>query len=71
MLWPLRTNVNRATGDTPFHLVYREDTVLPPEMFHESARAAQFDEADEDEARKLDSNILEEKHNKALANMQK
>jgi hypothetical protein len=40
-------------------------------MFHESARAAQFDEADEDEARKLDSNILEEKHNKALANMQK
>jgi hypothetical protein len=52
-------------------LVYRADTVLPPEMLLESAQMAQFDEADQDEARELDSNILEEKHNKAPANMQK
>jgi hypothetical protein len=31
----------------------------------------QFSEVDQDEARELDSNLLEEKHNKALANVQK
>jgi hypothetical protein len=37
VLWPLRTNINRATRDTPFHLVYRADAVLPPEIFLELA----------------------------------
>jgi hypothetical protein len=32
---------------------------------------AQFNEEDRAEARELNSNLLEEKHNKALANMQK
>jgi hypothetical protein len=31
----------------------------------------QFSEVDQDEARELDSNLLEEKHNKALANVQR
>jgi hypothetical protein len=67
----LRTNVNRAIRDTPFHLVYGADVVLPPEIFLESARVAQFNEADQDEARERDANLLEEKCNKALANMEK
>jgi hypothetical protein len=50
-------------------LVYGADTVLPREIFLKSARVAQFNEADQDEARELDSNLLEEKHNKALANV--
>jgi hypothetical protein len=54
-----------------FHLVYGVDAVLPPEIFLESVRVAQFNEEDQDEARELDSNLLEEKHNKALANVQK
>jgi predicted RNA methylase len=41
------------------------------EIFLESARVAQFSKADQDEARKLDTNLLEEKSNKALANIQK
>jgi hypothetical protein len=57
--------------DTPFHLVYGADAVLPLEIFLESARVAQFNEADQDEARELDSNLLEEKCNKALAKVQK
>jgi hypothetical protein len=57
--------------DTPFHLVYWADAVLPPEIFLESARVAQFNEADQDEERELDSNLLEEKRNKELANMKK
>jgi hypothetical protein len=64
ILWALRTNINRATTDTPFHLVYKGDAVLPPEIFIESSRVAQFKEEDQNEARELDSNILEEKCNK-------
>jgi hypothetical protein len=65
----LRTNVNQATRDTLFHLVYGADAVLSPKIFLESARVAQFNKADQDEARELDSNLLEEKRNKALTNI--
>jgi transposase InsO family protein len=68
-LWALHTNVNQATRDTPFHLVYRVNAVLPSEIFFESARIAQLNKADQDEARELDSNLIEEKRNKALANV--
>jgi hypothetical protein len=71
VLWALWTNINRATRDTPFHLVYEADVVLPPEIFLESARVVQFSEQNQVEARELDSNLLEEKHNKALANVRK
>jgi hypothetical protein len=35
--------VNRATRDTTFNLVYGVDTVLPPEIYLQSARVAHFD----------------------------
>jgi hypothetical protein len=50
MLWALHTNVNRATRDTLFHLVYGVDAVLPLEIFLESARVAHFSEIDQVEA---------------------
>jgi hypothetical protein len=71
VLWALRTNVNRATRDTPFYLVYGVDAVLPPENFLESSRVAHFNEEDQAEARELDSNLSEEKCNTSLANMRK
>jgi hypothetical protein len=40
VLWALRTNVNQATRDTPFQLVYGADAVLPPELYLVSARVA-------------------------------
>jgi hypothetical protein len=67
----LYTNINRATRHTLFHLVYRADAVLPPKIYLESAQEAQFIEADQDEARELDANLLEEKRNMALANVKK
>jgi hypothetical protein len=67
----LYTNINRATRHTSFHLVYRADAVLPPKIYLESAQEAQFIEADQDEARELDANLLEEKRNMALANVKK
>jgi hypothetical protein len=43
VLWALQINVNRATRDIPFNLVYGADTILPPEIYLESARVAHFD----------------------------
>jgi hypothetical protein len=46
ILWALWTNVNRATRDTPFNLVYGAEAVLPPEIYLESARMAHFNAKD-------------------------
>jgi hypothetical protein len=50
VLWPIWTNVNRATSDTPFNLVYRADDVLPPKIYLQSARVAHFDSEHQVEA---------------------
>jgi predicted RNA methylase len=52
-------------------LVYRADAILPPEIYLEPAQVVQFNEADQVEARELDADLLVEKQNKALANVQK
>jgi transposase InsO family protein len=71
MLWALHTNINRATKDTPFNLVYGADAVPPPKIYRELARVAHFIAESQAEARELDSNLLEEKRNTLLANVQK
>jgi hypothetical protein len=63
VLWALRTNVNRATRDTPFNLIYGAEAVLPPKICLESARVAHFNAEDQAEARELDSDLLEERRN--------
>jgi hypothetical protein len=67
ILWAIRTNINRATRDTP----YGADVVLLPEIYIESTRVAHFNAEDQADARELDSNLLEERHNTTLANVQK
>jgi hypothetical protein len=71
MLWALCTNINRATRDTPFNLVYGADAVLPPKIYLESTRVTHLNTEDQAEARELDSNLLEERRNTALANIRK
>jgi hypothetical protein len=71
VLWALLTNVNRETRDTPFNLVYGAKVVLPLEIYLESARVAHFNAEDQAEASELDSDLLEERRNTALANVQK
>jgi hypothetical protein len=60
-----------VTRDTPFNLVYGVETVLPPEIYLESVRVAQFNAEDQAHARELDCDLLEERHNTILANMWK
>jgi hypothetical protein len=67
--WALRINVNRATRDTPFNLVYGADDVLPPKIYLQSARVAHFDSEHQAEARELDSILLEERRNTTLINV--
>jgi hypothetical protein len=43
VLWALWTNVNRATRDTHFNLVYGADALLPPEIYLKLTRVAHFD----------------------------
>jgi transposase InsO family protein len=71
VLWALRTNINRATKDTPFSLVYGAEVVLPLKIYLESARVAHFNSEDQAKARELDANLLEERRNTALSNVHK
>jgi hypothetical protein len=69
VLWTLQTNVSRATRATLFSLVYGAEVVLSPEVYLKSARVAHFILEDQAEARELDANLLEERHNTALSNV--
>jgi transposase InsO family protein len=71
ILWAIRTNVNEATRDTPFNLVYGADVVLPPEIYLGSVRVVHFGVERHAEAREQDSILLEERRNMTLINVQK
>jgi hypothetical protein len=71
VLWALWTNINRATRDTPFSLIYETEAVLPPEIYLKSVRVAHFNPEDQAKARELDANLLEERHDTTLSNVRK
>jgi hypothetical protein len=71
VLWALQTNVNRATRDTSFSLVYGAEAIFPPEVYLKSARVAHFNLEDQAKARELDAKVLEEMYNTALSNVHK
>jgi hypothetical protein len=45
--------------------------MLPPKIYLQSTRVAQFNEVDQDEVRELDANLLEEEWDKALSSVKK
>ena len=51
VLWAVRTTTSRATGETPFFLVYGAEAILPPELKIGSARTDSFNENDQNERR--------------------
>ena len=60
VLWSIRTTPNRATGQTPFSLVYGAEAVLPTELTFGSPRVLAFDEEAQEELRQDDAVLLEE-----------
>jgi transposase InsO family protein len=60
VLWSLRTTPSRATGETPFSLVYGAEAVLPTELKYGSPRVRAYDEDSQCTERVDDVNFLEE-----------
>ena len=57
VLWSIRTTPNRATGQTPFPLVYGAEAVLP---IYGSPRVLAYDELEQVQLRQHDATLLEE-----------
>ena len=60
VLWSIRTTPNRATGQTPFALVYGAEAVLPTELTYGSPRVLAYDELEQEQLRQDDATLLEE-----------
>nr|ABF99688.1 retrotransposon protein, putative, unclassified [Oryza sativa Japonica Group] len=65
VLWANRTTPSRATGETPFFLVYGAEAVLPFELSLGSPRVALYNEANQDALRREDLDYLEERRRRA------
>nr|AAU10764.1 putative polyprotein [Oryza sativa Japonica Group] len=65
VLWANRTTPSRATGETPFFLVYGAEAVLPSELTLRSPRVTMYCEADQDQLRRDDLDYLEERRRRA------
>ena len=55
----VRTTANRATGETPFFLVYGVEAVLPPGVRLNSPRVAMFSEEEQADRRYTNLELLE------------
>ena len=60
VLWSIRTTPNRATGQTPFALVYGAEAVLPTELVYGSPRVLAYDKLKQEQLRQDDALLLEE-----------
>ena len=67
VLWSIRTTPNRATGQTPFALVYGAEAVLPTELTYRSPRVLTYDELEQEQLRQDDTTLLEEDRLQATA----
>ena len=56
---------NRATGQTPFSLVYGAEAVIPTELIYGSPRVLSYDEIVQDQHQRDDAMLLEENHLRA------
>ena len=60
VLWSIRTTSNRATGQTPFALIYGAEAVLRTELIYGSPRVLSYDELEQEQLRQDDATLLEE-----------
>ena len=59
VLWSIRTNSTKPTGETLFALVYGAESVLPTEIKHGSARVLAFTEDDREDLHNDDLLLLD------------
>jgi len=61
VLWGNRTTPSRATGETPFFLVYGAEACLPPEIHLGSPWVQAFDDARQEQLRCDDVDLVDER----------
>jgi hypothetical protein len=61
VLWGNRTTPSRATGKTPFFLVYRAEACLSPEILMGSPRVQSFDESMQEQLQCEDVDFIDER----------
>jgi hypothetical protein len=66
IVWSLRTTPSRATGLTPFFLVYGMEAILPTDLEHGSPRIRSYDEGTNQRAHEDSLNLLDEARTMAL-----
>jgi hypothetical protein len=66
VIWGLRTQPSKATGQTPFFLVYGSEAILPADIMWKSPRGEMYKEGEADEARQLELDSVEEARCSAL-----
>jgi hypothetical protein len=60
VVWGLRTQPSKATGQSPFFLLYGSEAILPADMIWKSPRLEMFEEGMADTARHLELDSAEE-----------
>jgi hypothetical protein len=60
VVWKLRTQVSRATGYSPFFLVYGSKAVLPANLIWNSPKIEQYDEGEAEHTHRLELDNTEE-----------
>jgi hypothetical protein len=66
VVWSLRTTPSRATGFTPFFLVYGAEAILPTDLEYGSPRARAYDDQSNRTSREDSLDQLEEARDMAL-----
>nr|GFC47411.1 reverse transcriptase domain-containing protein [Tanacetum cinerariifolium] len=65
VLWAHRTTIKVSTGDTPFSLFYGTEAVIPVEIRMPTIRTAKVNVATNDDERRIDLDLLEERCERA------
>ena len=60
VVWALHTQVSRATGYSPFFLVYGSEVVLLADLIWNSPRIERYDEGEAEHMRRLELDSAEE-----------
>jgi hypothetical protein len=66
VVWGLRTQSSKDTGQTPFFLVYGSEAILPADIMWKSPRVEMYNEGEADETRQLELDSVEEARCTAL-----
>lgn len=61
VLWAHRTTIKVSNGDTPFSLVYGTEAVIPAEIGMPTIRTAEVNTATNNDERRIDLDLLEER----------